>query len=142
MKIFSVWLKKYPKLKNLEDNLYPWIPLKTINNFEKLAETYGVSEVARGIKKSTRTDKGFLQVYKEVNGSESKLQYIPVKKTNPSGQDYWSYRISFINARLGQIKKNNTPLYYTEGKYKGLPTKQHIILILHAYSPDKKIYSK
>jgi hypothetical protein len=55
--------------------------------------------------------------------------------------DYWSYRIGFIKSRLGQMKNTHTPLYYSQGKYKGLPTKQHLILILHAYSPDKKIYN-
>ena len=65
----------------------------------------------------------------------NKLQYIPIKIKNPQGQDYWSYRISFINSRLGQMKKAKTPLFYTEGRFAGLPTKQHLILILHGYSP-------
>lgn len=33
------------------------------------------------------------------------------------------------------MKALKTPLFYKEGKYKGLPTKQHIILIMYAYSP-------
>lgn len=140
MVIFLNWIKNYSKLKTNEDKLYPWIPLNKILKYEEIAEIYKVSEVARGIKKGTKTDKGFLQMYKEVDGKKSKLQYIPVKINKPEGQDYWSYRIGFINSRLGQIKKAKTPLYYTEGKYNGLPTKQHIILILHGYSPDKKIY--
>lgn len=140
MEIYQKWLKKYQKLKKNEDNNYKFLSLKQIEKYEKIAELYGVSEVARGIKKGTKTDKGFLQMYKEVDGKASKLQYIPVKLNKPEGQDYWSYRIGFINSRLGQIKKANTQLYYNEGKYKGLPTKQHIILILHGYSPDKKIY--
>jgi hypothetical protein len=140
MKIFESWLKKYPKLKTQEEKEFPWIPLKKILDYEKIAETFGVSEVARGLKKGIRTDNGFLQVYKEVDGKAYKLQYIPIKSTKPEGQDYWSYRIGFIKSRLGQMKHSSTPLYYTEGKYLGLPTKQHIILILHGYSPDKKIY--
>ena len=139
MKIFYKWLKKYPKLKGIEDKKYPWLSLDIIKKYEKIAELYGVSEVARGIKKGTKTDKGFLEMYKEVKGKANKLQYIPVKLNRPSGQDYWSYRISFIKSRLGQIKHMKTPLYYKDGKYKGLPTKQHIILILHGYSPNKKI---
>ncbi len=75
-------------------------------------------------------------MYKLVQGKAHKLQYIPIKKDKPEGQDYWSYRIGFIKSRLGQMKKANTPLYWKEGKYKGLPTKQHLVLILHAYSPD------
>lgn len=140
MVVFKKWLKNYPKLKALEDKKYPWLSLKTIAKYEKIAEMYGVSEVARGLKKGTRTDEGFLAMYKKVGGKANKLQYLPVKKNKPKSQDYHSYRISFLNSRMGQIRHSRTPLYYTEGKYKGLPTKQHIILIMHAYSPDKKIY--
>jgi hypothetical protein len=82
-------------------------------------------------------------MYKKVGGKVNKLQYIPVNNrryNRPEGNDYFSYRINFINSRMGQIKHAKSPLYYTEGKFKGLPTKQHIILIMHAFSPDKKIY--
>ncbi len=139
MSVFKKWLKNYSKLKREEDKKYPWLSLKTISKYEKIAELYGVSEVARGLKKGTRTDEGFLKMYKKVGGKAYKLQYIPVKKDKMTGNDYFSYRINFINSRMGQIKHAKTPLYYTEGKFKGLPTKQHIILIMHAYSPDKKI---
>lgn len=140
MKVFSKWLKKYKTKKDKEDKKYPWIKLDIIIKFEKIANIYDIGLVNRGIKKSSKTDYGFLQMLKKVKGKSYKLQYIPVKASNPSGMDYWSYRNGFIKARLGQMKKTNTPLYYTQGKYKGLPTKQHILLILHAYSPDKKIY--
>lgn len=140
MNIFKIWLEKYPKLKTQEDSKYPWLSLGIISKYEKIANIYGVSKVARGIEKGTKTDKGFLEMYKEVDGKSHKLQYIPVKLNKPDSQDYWSYRIGFLNARLGQMTKAKTPLYYTDGKYKGLPTKQHIILIIHGYSPDKKIY--
>ena len=140
MKIFQKWLKMYPKLRKNEDSKYQWLPLETIEKYESIADTYKVSQVARGIKKGSRTDKGFLVMYKEVFGKKNKLQYIPVKKNKPNGQDYWSYRIGFINSRLGQMSKAKTPLYYKSGVYKDLPTKQHIILIIHGYSPDKKLY--
>ena len=81
-------------------------------------------------------------MYKKVGGKASKLQYIPVSNrryNKPYSNDYCSYRISFFNSRMGQIRSSKTPLYYTEGKFKGMPTKQHIILIMHGYSPDKKI---
>jgi hypothetical protein len=140
MKIFHKWLKEYPKLRKNEDSKYQWLPLETIKKYESIADTYKVSQVARGLKKGTRTDKGFLVMYKEVLGKKNKLQYIPVKKNKPNGQDYWSYRIGFINSRLGQMSKAKTTLYYKTGVYKDLPTKQHIILIIHGYSPDKKLY--
>ncbi len=137
MKIFAKWLKEYKEIKKNEDKEYPFLSMGVINSYEKLADIYKVSEVARGIKKGTRTDQGFLKILKSVS-HPNKLQYIPVKIKNPQGQDYWSYRISFINSRLGQMKKAKTPLFYTEGKYSGLPTKQHVILILHGYSPIGK----
>ena len=140
MKIFYKWLKEYPKLKKNEDSKYKWLSLEIIEKYESIANIYKVSEVARGIKKGSKTDKGFLEMYKEVMGKKNKLQYIPVKQNKPNGQDYWSYRIGFINSRLGQMTKAKTPLYYKSGLYKGLPTKQHIILIIHGYSPDKKLY--
>jgi hypothetical protein len=141
MNIFKKWLKNYSKIKIIEDKKYPWLSLNIISKYEKIAELYGVSEVARGLKKGTRTDEGFLKMYKKVSGKAHKLQYIPVKKNKTSGQDYYSYRVSFLNSRMGQIKHGKTPLYYTDGQFKGMPTKQHIILIMHAYSPDKKIYN-
>lgn len=140
MKIFYTWLKDYKKKKEKENTKYPWIKLEIIRKFENLANEYNIGLVARGIKKSSKTDNGFLWMLKNVKDKAYKLQYIPVKASNPSGMDYWSYRISFIKARLGQMKNTNEYLYYTKGKYKGLPTKQHLLLILHAYSPDKKIY--
>lgn len=142
IKIFSKWLKNYPKIKKKEEKLYPWLSIKKINKFIELASEYKVGEVSRGIKPSTKTDKGFYQMYKEVGGKSYKLQYVPVKENKPNGQDYWSYRITFIKSRLGQMKKANTQLYVLEGKYKGLPTKQHLILILHGFSPDKNIYKE
>ena len=102
-----------------------------IEKFENLANEYNVGLVNRGIKKSSKTDNGFLRMLKKVKGKPHKLQYIPVKTLNPSGMDYWTYRISFIKSRLNQMKNFSVPLYYTHGKYKGLPTPQHLILILH-----------
>jgi len=134
MKIYKNWLKNYDKLKKIENKIYPFLSIDIIKSYEKLADIYKVSLVARGILKSTKTDKGFLQMLKKVS-HPNKLQYIPIKKNNPTGQDYWSYRISFIKARLGQMKASNTELFYTTGKYKDLPTRQHVILIMHGYSP-------
>ena len=125
MDIFQKWLKKYPKLKKYEDKNYKFLTLEQIEKYEKIAETYKVSGIVKGI--------NFLQMYKDVDGKSNKLQYIPINPKKPDGLDYWSYRIKFIKS------KQNTPLYYLNGKYKNLPTKKHLILLLHGYSPDKKI---
>ena len=98
MKIFKKWLLNYKKKKE-EDTNYKFLPLSTVLKYEKIAEEYGVSKVARGLMPSTKTDEGFLEVYKKVQ-SPHKLQYIPVKKNKPDGQDYYSFRNSFIKSRL------------------------------------------
>jgi hypothetical protein len=40
------------------------------------------------------------------------------------------------------MKALGTPLFYSDGKYKDLPTKQHVILILHGFSPLGKTLQK
>ncbi len=141
MKVFANWLKQYKKFKKDQDEKYPFLPIEIVKSYEKLADLYKVSEVARGIKKGSKTNYGFTQIFKKVS-HPNKLQYIPVKITNPTGQDYWSYRISFIKSRLGQMTKAKTPLFYTQGKYSGQPTKQHVILIMHGFSPLGKKLKK
>jgi hypothetical protein len=74
--------------------------------------------------------KDFLRCIKKLEGKQINYNIFQSKKNKPDKQDYYSYRISFLNSRMGQIKHAKTPLYYTEGKYKGMPTKQHIILIM------------
>lgn len=134
MKVFMNFLYKYKKVKREQDKLYEFIPLDIIKSYEKLAQKYRVSEVARGVKPSIKTDIGFLKMLKHVS-HPNKLQFIPIKKSNPQGEDYWSFRINFIKSRLAQMKSSNTPLFYSDGKYSGFPTKQHVILIMHGYSP-------
>ena len=132
MRVFKTWIKKHRKDKPT----YDYLKLDLVKTYEKLADEYNISRVARGLKPPSKTSRGFLEVYKKARGKKAKLPFIPTFKDNPEGQDYDSYIESFLNARLGQMKAAKTKLYYTSGKYKGLPTKQHVILIMHAYSPD------
>jgi hypothetical protein len=139
IKVYEKWIKK----NNKKTIKYPYLDLKLIIKYEKLAIEYNVSRKARGLEKPTKSDKGFLVVYKEQKGKRSKLPFIPIKITKPDGQDYDSHRESFIKQRLGQIKARKGKLYYDEGKYKGFPTKQHVVMIMNGYSPNpKKIKDK
>lgn len=132
IKIYEKWSKENKSKKII----YPYLDLKLIKKYEKLAEEYNVSRKARGLEKPTKSDKGFLVVYKEQKGKKAKLPFIPVKSNKPDGQDYDSHRQSFIKQRLGQIKARKGKLYYADGKYKGLPTKQHVVMIMNGYSPE------
>lgn len=135
MKIFKKWLVQHKKLKAKEDIKYPWLSLNKISKYEKLAQEYNMSKITIGEKSSLIFDKDFLQMYKFVKGKKRKLQYIPIKSDKPELMDYWSYRINFIKCCLAQIKKFSIGLFYIDGKYKGYPTKQHVALIMHGFSP-------
>jgi hypothetical protein len=127
MLVFKSWLTKN-KAKNRK---YEYLPLTTIKKYEKLADDLDVSRVSRGKEPSTKSDYGFLVMYKKVK-APNKLSFIPVKKVKPAGNDYDSQREKFLNARIKQVKK----LYDIEGN----PTKAHLLLIMNGYSPDKKLY--
>lgn len=113
MKIFKKWLLDY-KNKKTKEPKYKFLPLETVIKYEKLAKEYGINN-------------SFIDVYK--NNKPFKLQYIPYK----NGYDYYSFRNALIKSKLEKLSNSN--LFYTKGKHKGLPTKQHLLLIMHAFSP-------
>ena len=53
--------------------MYPYLPLKIIKKYEKIADLYNVARVCRGIDKSNKTDFGFLEIYKKYNFSFDQL---------------------------------------------------------------------
>lgn len=143
MSIFKEWLNNNKNIKETMNNEeYKFLKLGEIEFWEKLADIYGISKVARGLECAKKTDDGFLIVYRKLKGKKGKMCNIPIKKKNPGGLDWWTNRQNFIKARLGQIKKKKTSLFNLKGKYKDLPSKQHIVLIMNGYSPDEKNLKK
>jgi hypothetical protein len=124
MVIFKKWLDKYKSKKEIENKYKYFLPLDVIRSYEKFTNEYSINDKY----------KIFLKKYKKIKKSY-KLQYILVNNQ----EDYYSYRINLIKYILLKIKKNNNKLFFTSGKNKGLPTKNHLLLILHAYSPVKLI---
>ncbi len=120
MVVFKLWLDKYGKKKDIENKYKDFLSLDVIASYEKLADDYNINDKY----------KDFLKVYKKIK-KPYKLQYILANNK----EDYYSYRINLIKSILQKIKQNNNKLFYTSGKNSGLPTKNHLILILHAYSP-------
>jgi hypothetical protein len=119
IKIFNKWLKKY---KNQDKKLYPWLSINIIKKYLQLAKINNINTF-------------FYKYYKKIN-SPYKLQYISLKnnlfvKSKFYNMDLWSYRIYIIN------KYKNSKLYNINGTI----TKKHLIMILHAYSPDKILYN-
>jgi hypothetical protein len=110
MVIFKDWLNNY---KTIKKNNFPFLTLSKMLKYEKLADKYNIN-------------KQFLNIYKSVNGNPYKLQYMLIDNSKPDGYDYWSYRIKMIN------KLNKHKLLFNK---EGVPTKYHLYLIMHAYSP-------
>jgi len=120
MIIFKYWLAEYKVKKEAENKYKDFLPLDIITSYENLVDIYGINDKY----------KDFLKEYKKIK-KPYKLQYILANNI----EDYYSLRIKFIKSILQKIKQNNNKLFYTSGKNAGLPTKNHLILILHAYSP-------
>lgn len=113
-------------------NKFEYLPIKTIQKYEKYADLYNVSRVNRGLKQSTRTEKGFLVVYKDLKNHKKLATCLATKNVT------WDkYRENQLKAKYAQMKKHNIPLY-TDDK---TPTKMHTILIMWAYSPDRSLYT-
>ena len=122
MVIFKLWLDKYKSKKDIENKYKDFLTLEVISSYEKLVDIYNINDKY----------KDFLKVYKKIKKSY-KLQYILANNE----EDFYSFRINLIKSILQKIKQNNNKLFYTSGKNAGLPTKNHLLLILHAYSPVK-----
>lgn len=124
-----------PKLKQPtteEEQMFPFLPLALILEVEKWAEFYSISEKARGLRKPTTSDEGFLTIYRKSKAPG--LYNIPARKDVPEGISMAKKRIVALKAKLGQMKSMNIPLYNKDGT----PTKMHVILAMWAYSPDEK----
>lgn len=91
-----------------------YLPLSWIESLEPQARKQGVSRVAR-------SRAGFLSAYKATRGDSGRLS------------KFWrGKRDGFVARHMGQVKKNNEPLWTKDGH----PTRRHLALIMWAYSPQ------
>ena len=114
--------------------MWHYLKLDVVNKMELLAEHYNVSRKSRGLESSTKSDKGFLEVYREVKGNIKALRNYPIKKKNKDGQTWDKYRNGFCNRRYSMIKHHKNRLYNKNG----LPNKLHTNMIMWGCSPDYK----
>jgi hypothetical protein len=111
-----------------------YIPLKIVNQLEKIAEYYNVSHKARGLQKPTKSDSGFLEVYRKFKGNPTRFENLPVKKANPDGEKWKHHRDDFCNRRYSMIKgRAGYDLYDPKT---GLPSIMHTNMLMWACSPD------
>jgi hypothetical protein len=136
--IFFNWLSNYKQLNLGKTQSFPYMTYKQIKTLEFLAEFYDISHKARGLQKPTKSDKGFIPVWKEVKSDKKLLRNYPIKESIPQGQTWDKHRNFFIVRRLSMIKNAKDVLYYTTGPFTGLPTKLHVNMMMWGYSPDAK----
>jgi hypothetical protein len=115
-----------------------WMSLESANMFCSLSDERGVSEVARGKKKSMQSDMGFMQAYNLARGRIDTMKKMPVCKKKPDGQTWFERRNNFVQRHVAQIRERGEDLFEHTGRYKGLPTRRHLALIMWAYSPCPK----
>jgi len=128
-------LSKPNKSKLQGGNKWSYIPLNIVNKLEKIAEYYNVSHKARGLQKPTKSDKGFLQIYRSYKGNQKLFEHLPVRANKPDGETWAHHREDFCNRRYAMIKgKKNYGLYDSNG----LPTVMHTNMLMWACSPDDK----
>ena len=136
--LFKKWLSDYKK-KDKGKKKYKYLPLDVVNKMEVLAEYYNISRKARGLDKSAKSDKGFLQIYRKIKGDVKKLRNYPIRKNLPQGQTWDRHRNIYCKIRTNMVKKfPKYELYHESGPLKGLPTCIHVNMIMWAYSPDEK----
>jgi hypothetical protein len=113
---------------------WPYLSLDLVNKLEPLAEYYNVSHKARGLQKPTKSDKGFLEVYRDAKGLPKAFENQPVRANKPDGEKWAHHREDFCNRRYSMIKgKPDYGLYDTKT---GLPSVMHVNMLMWACSPD------
>lgn len=118
-----------------------FIPLSLAEKFESLADERGVSKVARGKVRSRISNGGFFQAAKRANGSVKKLSEMPIKFG--SDQTWWQRRNAFCKRHAAQEREHGEPKLEASGRYKGLPTRRELGMIMWMCSsiPPSKLRS-
>lgn len=101
---------------------YKWMLYKDIVPYIEEMEKQKVSEVARGVKQSSQTDYGFLEVYEYVRDPEE--MYKVYVKRDKEGEVWGNRRDNFVARTLAQYEKNPT-------------RRRYLALIAWAYKPKK-----
>jgi hypothetical protein len=126
--------------KTRKQDKWSYIPLNVVNQLEALADYYNISHKARELQKPTKSDEGFLTVYRRAKGNPANFESLPVKKSKPDGEKWDHHREDFCNRRYAMIK--GKPGYGLYDNKTGLPTVMHTNMLMWACSPDNEITRK
>lgn len=121
------------QLGGSNNNKWQYLPLNTVNKLEKLAQHYNISHKARGLQKPTKSDKGFLEIYRSHKGNPKSFESLPVRANKPDGENWAHHREDFCNRRYSMIKGRKGYSLYDAN---GLPSVMHTNMLMWACSPD------
>lgn len=118
LQVFDNWLKEFEKL-NLSKENRAYLPLASIELLLPLKKQYKIED---------KQAEKFLEAYKSVKGEYKNLRTVLSGENEPS----WDIvRNTVLKKLLKGIDDENPDLWKDD-----LPTKEHLELILWAYSPD------
>lgn len=133
--IYKVWLDDYKAKDRGKKESLPYMSPKEVASLEFLAEYYGISDKARGIKKPTKSDIGFKEMWESMaGGDKKKLRNMVVMESKPEGNTWDRHRNNYIKRRLSMVGNTKDGLYYDNG----LPSKLHVNMMMWGYSPDRR----
>ncbi|BES92557.1 Hypothetical protein NTJ_05366 [Nesidiocoris tenuis] len=123
---FENFIDDYKKNQRQKEN-FGYISLEVMEGCRPLAEKYGLKDFE------------FLEAYKEEDGDLKKLR----SKKIPGKDLTWDVE---RNKRLKEIsekiKNELIPLYETDDPFKGLPSREHVEMIMLSYSGDQSKVKK
>jgi hypothetical protein len=127
---FEAWLNDYRSHSRAKENL-TYLPLDVVEAFQPLADRYGVKTEVPDVEAS------FHKVYREAGGDLKKLRVLKVNPDDEMSVTWDVHRNKHLKPLVDRIKSDDAPpLYRTEDKVKGLPTKEHVELVMWGYSPE------
>lgn len=111
---------------------YNWMDLEDVLRAVPSMMEQGVSEVARGKKKSSQSKEGFVQAYIATDGDPERM----AERSTGWGDQTWAERrLTFIRRHLRQMRQNDS---HSDGWDGDQPTRRHLGLIAWAYTPSPK----
>lgn len=103
-----------------------WLPLPVVLAAIPEMRARGVSAVARGAQRSSRTRRGFIAAYTAAGGDPERMAQLAATP----GQSWAVRRSGFLVRHLIQAKLHKEPWWRN-----GAPTRRHLALVAWAYSP-------
>jgi hypothetical protein len=127
---FENWLNDYRSHSRAKENL-TYLPLDVVEAFQPLADRYGVKTELPSVEVS------FLKAYRNADGDLKKLRVLKVNPDDEKSITWDVHRNIHLKPLADRVKGDDAPpLYRTEEKVRGLPTREHVQLVMWGYSPE------